>query len=61
MSVQEKIDGEVVEKYPLICHVLKGVFNERPPRSKYDNVWNVDLVLSLFRKQGPSESLRLDS
>ena len=58
-SVHKKIDGEVVGKHPLICRLLKGVFNERPPRPKYDNVWNIDLVPDLFRKQGPSESLSL--
>jgi len=47
--VHEKIDGEVVGKHPLICHLLKDAFNERPPRPRYENVWNIDLVLTLFR------------
>ena len=58
-SVHEKIDGEVVGKHPLVCRLLKGAFNERPPRPKYENVWNVDLVLELFKKQGPTNSLSL--
>ena len=39
--------------------MLKGVFNKRPPRPKYSTVWDVDQVLTWFKKLGPSESLSL--
>ena len=26
-----------------------GVFNERPPRPKYESIWNVDQVLTMFK------------
>ena len=48
-----------IGKHPLVSWVLKGVFNERPPRPKYALVWNVDQVLSIFRKDGDSTSLSL--
>ena len=28
--------------------MLKGAFNKRPPRPKYESVWNVDQVLMVF-------------
>ena len=35
--VHEKVDGELVGQHPLISRVLKGVFNERPPKPKYQS------------------------
>ena len=58
-SVHKIIEGEVIGKHPLICRLLKGAFNERPPRPRYENVWNIDLVLTLFRNQGPKGSSSL--
>ena len=34
-SVHEKVDGEPVGQHPLVSQVLKGAFNERPPRPRY--------------------------
>ena len=59
-SVHEKVDGELVGQHPLISRLLKGAFNERPPRPKYHSVWDVDLVLNMFRRNGPSTSLPLE-
>lgn len=42
-----------------MSRVLKGDFNERPPRPKYHSTWDVNLVLELFRKEGiPSLTLQ---
>ena len=59
-SVHEKVDGEVVGQHPLISRLLKGAFNERPPRPKYHSIWDVDLVLDMFRRNGPSSNLSLE-
>jgi len=59
-SVHEKVDGEEVSKHPLVSHMMKGIFNERPrPTCKYDGVWKVEVVLRLFKDQGPTDSLSL--
>ena len=58
-SVHEKIDGVEVGKHPLIACILKGVFNKRPPRPKYNSVWDVNQVLAWLKSIGPSESLSL--
>ena len=58
-SVHEKIDGVEVGKHPLIARILKGVFNKRPPRPKYNSVWDVNQVLAWLKSIGPSESLSL--
>lgn len=56
-SVHEKVDRELVGHHPLISVLLKEAFNERPPRPKYHSIWDMDLVLNIFRKNGPSSSL----
>ena len=38
---------------------MKGIFNERPPQSKYDSVCNVEGVLRWFKEQCPTDSLSL--
>ena len=48
-----------IGKHPLIARMLKGVFNERPPRPKYEYVWKVDQVLNYLKKEGPTEPLSL--
>ena len=48
-------------KHPLVSRMLKGAFHERPPRPKYESIWKVDQVLAMFWKEGPSESLSLQS
>ena len=58
-SVHEKVDGVEVGKHPLVARMLKGAFNERPPRPKYESIWQVDLVLTMFKKDGPSSTLSL--
>ena len=58
-SVHEKIDGVEVGKHPLIARILKGVFNKRPPRPKYNSMWDVNQVLAWFESIRPSESLCL--
>lgn len=58
-SVHEKVDGEEVGKHPLITRVVRGVFNKRPPRPKYNSIWDVDQVVTWLKKLGPSESLSL--
>ena len=48
-SVHEKVDGEEVGKHPLVSRMMKGIFNERPPWSKYGSVWKVEVVFSWFK------------
>ena len=39
-------DGSVVGQNPLVCRLLKGVFQSRPPKPKYTEVWDVQVVLT---------------
>ena len=39
-------DGPLVGQNPLVCRLLKGVFQSRPPKLKYAEVWDVQVVLT---------------
>jgi len=60
-SIHEKVDGVEIGKHPLMTQMLRGAFNQRPPRPKYKSVWEVDQVVSTFRSEDPSDSLPLQS
>ena len=52
-------DGSVVGQNPLVCRLLKGVFQSRPPKPKYSEVWDVQVVLTYLATLHPVESLTL--
>lgn len=45
--------------HPLICRLLKGVFNLRPSKPRYSYIWDVSMVLNLLRKLSPARELSL--
>ena len=49
------IDGTVVGKHPLISRFMHGVFNSRPPQSRYVFTW--DVALKHIRSLGDNLSL----
>jgi len=50
-------DGSVVGQNPLVCRLLKGVFQSRPPKPKYTEVWDVQVVLTYLATLHAVESL----
>lgn len=52
-------DGSVVGQNPLVCRLLKGVFQSRSPRPKYTEVWGVQVVLTYLATLHPVESSTL--
>lgn len=45
--------------HPLVVRFLKGAYNLRPPTSRYNNIWDVDLVLRYLRKLSPVKIISL--
>lgn len=52
-------DGSKVGTHPLVCRLLKGVYQQRTPLSKYNDIWDVDIVLCYLKKLSPVRSLNL--
>ena len=57
--VHEKVDRVEVGKHSLMSRMLKEAFNKRSPRPRYESIWEVDLVLAMFKRDGPSSNLSL--
>ena len=58
-SAHDQEDGISIGKHPMICRVLKGAFNARPPLPRYTSTWSVETVLHYLESIGPSTSLSL--
>lgn len=54
-----KVDGQSLGSHPLVCRLLKGVSNSRPPKPKYQQTWDSDLVLNFCRELGLNTTLNL--
>lgn len=44
------LSGQTIGSHPVVCRVIKGVFEERPSFPKYTDTWNVNVVLDYFDK-----------
>ena len=58
-SVLCPIDGFDVGRHPMVCRLLKGAFQTKPPKPKYTAFWSVDQVLLHIRTWGEDQSLSL--
>ena len=54
------VDGVVVGKHPLVSRLMKGIYNQRPPKARYPFTWDVKEVLDHIRSWGPTSGLPLN-
>ena len=43
------VDDKPIGQHPLVCSLLSGIFNSRPPQPKYLFVWDVQEVLNFIK------------
>ena len=58
-SLGISFNGVSAGAHPLIVRFMKGVFNLRPPVSRYSHIWDVDKVLVYLRKLSPVKTITL--
>ena len=51
------IDSYSVGAHPLVCRLMKGIFNKRPPQPCVVPIWSVSKVLSTLREWSPASKL----
>ena len=51
-SVHTEVDGHSVGEHPLVARLLKGIFNQHPPRPQYETTWDVAQVTEYLEKVG---------
>lgn len=52
-------DGTCVGKHPPVSRLMIGVFQEKPPRPKYTEIWDVSIVLVYLQSLSPVNTLLL--
>ena len=52
-------DVDKIGQHPLVCKIVKGVFNNRPSLPKYCDTWEVDTVIDMLGKWPDAEQLSL--
>ena len=53
------LDQSNLGQQPAVKKFFKALFNLRPPKPKYTETWNVNVVLQFLTTQGPNENLQL--
>jgi hypothetical protein len=53
------MDGFKIGCHPLVCRLMKGIFNKRPPVKSLVATWSVTKVLQLLRTWSPAKKLDL--
>ena len=56
----EGIDGKSIGENPQVSSLITGIFNQRPPQSKYTCIWDVQLVLDYLKKHFPDNKKLTD-
>jgi len=59
LSTFINIDSTPVGSHSLITRFMKGVFSLRPPRPRYNETWDVEIMLTYLRKLSPVKRLSL--
>ena len=58
-TTHAKLDGLPVGQHPLVIQLLKGMFNNRPPKPRYSHTWDVSSVTKYLTSLGNNRSLPL--
>ena len=53
------IEGLKVGKHPHVCELMKGVGNLKPPKPKYEKIWDVSQVLDYLKSLPDNKDLDL--
>ena len=56
-AVLPLIDGHKAGSHPLVCQMLKGVYQLRPPQPRYATTWQVSKVVQFISSLGPNTQL----
>ena len=44
-----------ISSHPLIIRLMKGIFHVRPPKPRYEFIWDTELVLNFLKNLNPTE------
>lgn len=53
------IDGQRVGQHPMIVTHMRAIFNMRTPKPRYQESWDVDILLKFIEKMGDNKNISL--
>ena len=56
-ACHEHVDNNLIEEHPRVCPLMKGIFNNRPPKPRCTFAWNIETVLTYISKLADNLSL----
>ena len=51
------VDNKPIGQHPMVCKLLSGVFNKRPPQPKYTIIWDVNSVVNYIKRLSSNDEL----
>ena len=51
--------GVPIGQHKVVCRIMSGIFNKRPPQPKYTCTWDVDVVLKYLNSQEENKNLSI--
>lgn len=58
-SLLPPVNGITFGCHPHVIRLMKGIYNKRPPCSRYVNTWDVNIVLNRLRQLSPVRDLSM--
>ena len=58
-TILPKYEGHTFGNHPLVCWLVKGGYERHPPKPRYSEFWDVNVVFNLFKVWGPTRGLSL--
>ena len=55
-AYHDSVDGKQIGENSQISHVLKGIFNNRPPKPRYPFIWDMQLVVDYIKQHWPNNN-----
>ena len=58
-TILPDFNGSSFGKHPIVCMIIKGVYERKPPAPKYVSFWDVNKVLNMLKSWGKNSQLSL--
>ena len=56
-TILTSVEGFPLGKHPVVCLLVKGVYERNPPAPRYQRFWDVSKVFRLFKAWGKNKNL----
>ena len=58
-TILPAFDGHSFGTHPLVCWLIKGGYERNPPKPRYSEFWDVNVVFQYLKNSGPTNKLTL--